>query len=58
MTGIASATDFSGKFKSKLDNEMMEGTVFVSGPKYCLILEQDREKGKVIVDTEKNETTI
>jgi len=39
MTGIASAADFTGKFKSKLDDEIYEGDVFVSGPKYCLILE-------------------
>jgi len=58
MTGIASAADFTGKFKSKLDNEMMEGDVFVSGPKYCLELVQTGEKGKVIVDTGENETTI
>ena len=53
MTGIASAADFIGKFKSKLDNKMIEGDVFVLGLKYCLMLEQDGEKGKVIVDTGK-----
>lgn len=58
MTGIASAADFTGKLKLKLDDEIIEGDIFVSGPKYCLVLEQDGEKGKVIVDTEKNETTI
>jgi len=58
MAGIASAADFTGKLKLKLDDEIIEGDIFVSGPKYCLVLEQDGEKGKVIVDTEKNETTI
>jgi len=58
MTVIASAADFTGKFKSKLYDEIIEGDIFVSSPKYCLVLEQDGEKGKVIVDTKKNETTI
>ena len=58
MVGNVLAADFSRKFKSKLDNEMIEGDVFVSGAKYCLMLEQDGEKGKVIVDIGENETTI
>ena len=58
MAGIASAADFTGKLKMKLNDEIIEGDIFVSSPKYCLVLEQYGEKGKVIVDSEKNETTI
>jgi len=58
MAGNVSAADFIGKLKIKLEDEINEGDIFVSGHKYCLELVQDGEKGKVIVDTEKNETTI
>jgi len=58
MVGNVLVADFSRKFKSKLDNEMIEGDVFVLGLKYCLMLEQDGEKEKVIVDTGENETSI
>ena len=33
MTVIASAADFTGKFKSKLYDEIIEGDIFVSSPK-------------------------
>lgn len=56
--GNVLATDFTGKLKIKLRNEINEGDIFVSGAKYCLMLEQDGEKGKVIVDTGENETSI
>ena len=58
ITGNASAADFTGKLKMKLDDETNEGDIFVSGSKYCMELEQYGEKVKVIVDTGKNETTI
>lgn len=58
MAANASAADFTGKLKMKLNDETNKGDIFVSGPKYCMELEQYGEKVKVIVDTGKNETTI
>jgi hypothetical protein len=58
MTGNVSAADFSAKVKIKLGEELSEGDIFVSGQKYCLELVQYGEKGKIIVDSEKNDTTI
>lgn len=58
MAGNVLAADFTGKLYLKQGSEISEGTIFVLSPKYCLELVQYGEKGKIIVDTEKNATTI
>lgn len=58
MAGNVLAADFTGKVQIKQGNEISKGTIFVLGPKYCLELVQYGEKGRIIVDTEKNATTI
>ena len=58
MTGNVMASEFKGKLKITLDEDRMEGDIFVSGQRYCLALEQYGEKVKIIVDTDKRTTNI
>ena len=57
-SGVAFSAEFTADMTESQGDYVNAGKLSVKGPKYCMELEQEGEKVKVIVDTEANKTVV